>query len=153
MNIIAAPKMGKSWLAYGLGLSIGTGGDWLGFPCHPGRVLLIDYELHGPTVASRLKTVADAKGLRTADYAGRLHVQTLRGRLTDLNGIARRLFKLVPGSFDVVILDAFYRSLPVGASENDNATIAGLYNTIDAVAQRLQCSWINIHHTSRGGPI
>lgn len=40
-NIIAAPKVGKSWSTYGLALSISAGQPWLGrFGCPAGKVLL-----------------------------------------------------------------------------------------------------------------
>ncbi len=151
MNIIAAPKMGKSWLAYGLALSVVTGASWLDrFACRPGRVLLIDNELHEPTLAHRLQTVADALSLRQSDYVDALRILPLRGRLHDLNGIARLLETIEPGEYDLVVLDAFYRALPPGCSENDNATVATLYNTIDATARSLGCAWVNIHHASKG---
>ncbi|MCX7428900.1 MAG: AAA family ATPase, partial [Planctomycetia bacterium] len=44
---VAAPTAGKSGLAHGLALSVASGMPWLDtFPCEPGRVLLIDGELH-----------------------------------------------------------------------------------------------------------
>jgi hypothetical protein len=152
-NIIAAPKMGKSWLTYGLGLSVVTGGDWLGrYRCRQGRVLLIDNELHQATLANRLKTVAGALKLPASAYGDDLVIHSLRGRLTDLHGIALQLRRLVESDkFDLVILDAFYRTLPAGASENDNATVAGLYNVIDAIARDLQAAWVNVHHATKGG--
>src|SRR5262249_38611329 len=60
-NIISLSKIGKSWFAYLLALSIVTGRPFLGrFATSQGRVLLIDNELHKPTIASRIRTVADA---------------------------------------------------------------------------------------------
>lgn len=150
-NIIAPPKMGKSWLAYGLALNVVTGGDWFGrFPCRPGHALIIDNELHKSTLAGRLQTVGQAMRLRIDDYRDSLSVLSLRGQLLNLHGIASLLKKIEPGTYDLIILDAFYRSLPVGASENDNATIAGLYNVVDSLTKRLDCCWVNIHHSTKG---
>jgi hypothetical protein len=150
-NIIAPAKVGKSWLAYGLALSIVTGSDWLGtFPCRRGRVLLIDNELHKPTLSNRLQSVSTAMHVTPTEYSDGLTIWSLRGKLTDLHGIGRMLRKYEPGTFDLIILDAFYRAVPAGTSENDNAAVAGLYNAIDAIAGRLGCSWVNIHHSSKG---
>lgn len=151
LNIIAAPKMGKSWLGYGLGLSVVRGRHWLGqFQCRPGRVLLIDNELHESTLANRLRTVAEAMGIAPEDFGDELDILSLRGRLMDIHGIARLLWKIEPKTYDLVILDALYRALPIGVSENDNAAIAMVFNTIDSIAKRLQCAWVNVHHSSKG---
>jgi hypothetical protein len=151
MNIIADPKRGKSWLAYGLALSVCTGDRWLGtFDCLACKVLLIDNELHPATLAHRIPIVADGLGIRHSDYEGQLDVLTLRGRLVDLHGIAKILESVSPGAYGLILLDAQYRSLPAGTSENDNPDMAALYNEIDRVAARLGCAWVNIHHASKG---
>lgn len=150
-NIIAPPKAGKSWLAYALALSIATGREWLdSFTCRPGRVLLIDNELAPSVIASRVQSVAGAMAIQGAEYFENLDVIPLRGRLVDLHGIAAILERIEPGTYDLIILDAWYRALPDGISENDNAQVAGLYNVIDAATARLGCAWINIHHSSKG---
>lgn len=55
-----------------------------------------------------------------------------------------------PGTFAMVILDAFYRFIPKGTDENDNGTVAQLYNHIDRYAQHLNCSFVLVHHSSKG---
>jgi hypothetical protein len=49
-----------------------------------------------------------------------------------------------------VVIDAFYRTIPSGLDENDNAAVAGLYNLLDSFADRLRCSFVLIHHSSKG---
>ncbi len=150
-NIIAAPKVGKSWLGYSLALSIVMGLLWLGrFQCRQGRVLIIDNELHETTLASRIPTEATGLGIARDAYAADLDVLPLRGRLTDLHGINQALHAVEPGTYDLIILDALYRALPLGTSENDNASMASLFNTIDQITARLNCAWVNIHHASKG---
>ena len=69
MNIIAAPKIGKSWLVTGLALALPTGRLWLNtFESQQGQVLLIDHELHAPTIANRIPKVADARGNPLSEY-------------------------------------------------------------------------------------
>ena len=64
MNVVAAPKRGKSWLVYSLGLSVASGSQWLDtFPCTQGRVLILDAELHPEVLAYRLPAVCDAMGV------------------------------------------------------------------------------------------
>lgn len=60
LNVVAAPKTGKTWLVHALVLSIAAGLDWLRFRTTLGSVLLIDAELHRETLAKRL---ADRKSV------------------------------------------------------------------------------------------
>ena len=150
-NIIAAPKMGKSWLTLDLVLSVATGRRWLGtFDVVAGPVLLIDNELHPETLAKRLPAVAEARGIRPADIADKIQVITLRGRLRDLLALESDLRSITPGAFKLIVLDAFYRFLPAGTDENDNAAMAQLYNCVDRIAERLGCAVVLIHHASKG---
>ena len=150
-NIIAASKVGKSWLAYSLALSVVTGSRWLKtFQCFAGRVLVVDNELHAEVLASRIPTVADALGIQADEYRDKLDVVTLRGLSVDLYGVARLLNRVRPDTYDLVIADAFYRFIPEGTSENDNAQVMALYNTIDSIARRMGSAWVNIHHASKG---
>ena len=55
-----------------------------------------------------------------------------------------------PGRYALVILDAWYRFLPPGISENDNAQVMALYNRIDAYTAHLGTAWVNVHHASKG---
>ena len=60
MNVIAAPKTGKSWLAADLALSCAAGTDWLGlYRAKQGNVLFIDNELHPETLSHRIRLVAE----------------------------------------------------------------------------------------------
>lgn len=150
LNVIAPSKLGKSWLVIDLALAIATGRDWLGMPCVQGDVLIIDNELHAETSANRIPKVAEARGIDVGTVADRVHVENLRGRLQDLLALGPYFRKFPPGRFKVVILDAFYRFLPMKADENDNGTMANLYNYLDAFADHLKCSFVLIHHTSKG---
>lgn len=58
--------------------------------------------------------------------------------------------KIPAGKYDLVILDALYRAEPASMNENDNSSRMRLYNTIDAIAARMDCGWVNIHHASKG---
>ncbi len=150
MNVIAAPKTGKSWLVLNLALSVVTGMPWLEFPTEPGRVLIIDNELHPETLANRIPRVTQAMRLPASTWKDGLYVQTLRGRLEDLFRMEAYFQALPEGFFKLIILDAFYRFMPKGMDENDNGTMANLYNVIDRCAAHLQGGFVLIHHTTKG---
>jgi hypothetical protein len=150
-NVIAHPKAGKSWLVDGLALCVATGADWLDtFPCEQRRVLIIDAELHPENIAHRLPMVAEAMGIGPAAYFDAIDVWPLRGQSADLFRLADQLGEIKPNHYGLIILDAWYRFLPAGLSENDNAAVMSLYNRIDSYTSRLNAAWINVHHASKG---
>ena len=152
MNLIAAPKIGKSWLTYGLALAVATGKPWLDtFDTTAGRVLLVDNELHPETIAHRLPNVAAAMGIPWSDVADRVDVLALRGRLLALPALASGLrLQIKPGQYTVAIVDAMYRVLPATADENANRDMAAVYDTVDNLADLLQAAFVLVHHSSKG---
>lgn len=159
MNVIAPPKTGKSWLTANLALHVATGTEWLsqkdapctGFPCEKGKVLIIDNELHEETSAHRIPRVCDALQMPIQIVGESLFIQNLRGRLRDLKSLSNYFLEVLkPLEFKLIVLDAFYRFLPIGTDENDNGAMADLYNHLDYFANELKCSFVLIHHTSKG---
>lgn len=150
MNVVADPKRGKSWAVNGLALCKASGTTWLEtFECDPGRVLIIDGELHPEVIAYRLPVVADAMGIDRS-VLDLIDVLPLRGCGVDLLTLQPFVESIEPGRYALVILDAWYRFLPPGFSENDNAQVMALYNKIDGYTAHLQSAWINVHHASKG---
>lgn len=150
-NIIAAPKMKKTYLVHDLALCVATGRTWLGlYDTDPGPVLLIDNELHPETLASRIKAIASARGIPRGEWSHALRVLPLRGRLIDLKALAPTFKKILKGSYRLIIVDALYRALPVDVDENSNGQITQVYNLLDAYADGTGASMITIHHASKG---
>lgn len=150
MNIIASPKVGKSWMVDLLAISLASGLDWLGYKVDSGDVLLIDNELHVNTTTWRIMQVADALKIKTPLFSNHIDVRSLRGKLKDLHRLAKTFNKIKPHQYKVIVIDAFYRTLPLGVDENDNGAIANLYNLLDLHAARLKCAFVLIHHASKG---
>lgn len=151
MNVISSSKTGKSWLVSDLALAVALGRPWLdAFPCEPGRVLIIDNELHRETSAFRIPKVMEARGIGLHEVGERIVVSNLRGRLKDIVGLGTYFAEMEPGEYKVIILDAFYRFLPKDADENSNANMALLYNYLDSYADKLGCSFVLVHHSTKG---
>ena len=126
-NLIAASKVGKSWMVYGLAHSISTGQPWFGrFETKQGRVLIIDNELHRPTLEYRIEKVAASMFIQQSERD--VSFLSLRGRLLDIESIGPLIASIEQGEYSLIIVDAWYRMFPPGVSENDNAAMAGLYN-------------------------
>lgn len=151
VNIISDSKVGKSWLVLGLAVSIATGEPWLGqYATKQGRVLIIDNELHKPTLGFRLRKVAHAMGLFPADLKGLIEVWPMRGKLCSWNGIEEELKKYPKEHFSLAVYDAKYRFVMQGVSENDNNAETMIYNKLDGIAIASGAVNVLVHHASKG---
>ena len=148
MNIIAAPKVGKSWLVYNIALAVTSGREFLGYKADkPLKVLIVDNELHKEELTWRVKQVGNALDARPE---GRLNFTFLRGSMVDIDALDAKLDECGGSQYDIIVIDAFYRILPKGMSENDNASMTQIYNKLDLLAEKNEASIINIHHSSKG---
>jgi hypothetical protein len=147
-NIIASPKVGKSFLAGNLAWSVATGVPFLGRKVQQGRVLILDNELHPETLAARLDHIASGMLLSECDR-DQLDVISLRGRYASVGSLGQSI-EVEPGQYSMIVLDALYRSLPDGTNENDNAAMMAVYNELDALAARWRAAIVVVHHSSKG---
>lgn len=151
MNVIAPPKTGKSWLVLALAMGVATGRRWLDtFDTVAGDVLIIDNELHAETLAHRIPQVAECLRIGMNEIAETVSVHSLRGQLRDIFSLGQYFESIEPGRYALIVLDAFYRFMPRDMNENDNGTMANIYNHVDALADRLGCSFVLIHHATKG---
>lgn len=151
MNIVAPPKVGKTWLTLGIAFSI-MGGLHLfdTFLCERGRVLIIDNELHCETIGSRITMLAPHYCTLIEKSGKNLDYIPLRGELVDLIALGSYLKSIPRGHYRAIILDAFYKFFPQDMRENDNAQITALYNQIDYYAELYDTTFILVHHSSKG---
>lgn len=147
-NIIAPTKVGKSFLAGNLAWSVATGRPWLSHDVEQGKVLILDNELHPETLASRLTHIADEMQI-PLDERDQVDVIAMRGRLTPVDAI-EFVTSIEPGTYSLVVLDALYRTIPQGTSENDNAGMMAIYNHLDKLADHWQSAIVVVHHSSKG---
>lgn len=149
LNVIAAPKVGKSWLVHALSVAVVAGVSWLGKTTASGDVLLIDAELHPETLAGRLRAM-QRKLVATDAEMARLKVWSVRGRRLTVEGIADALADVPRATYRLIVFDALYRFLPPGGEENANETMTRVYNTLDAIADQTGAAVVVVHHTSKG---
>ncbi len=150
MNVIASPKIGKSFLVGGLAYSIVDGNDWLGFHTTEGRVLILDFELHEEELSNRLHKIKNAM-----QAVNEVDCISLRGTGVAIGELKSVLCDSsdpleIQGKYAVIIVDALYRVLPTGTSESDNAQMMAIYNDLDAIAKATGSAIVVIHHTSKG---
>lgn len=148
-NIIAAPKVGKSWLIYNMAVALSTGGNWLGYKAGKDlKVLICDNELHKEELGYRVNKVCEAL---KAKPSANLQFNLLRGSDVDVYELDKKLEEIDASRFDIIVIDAFYRILPKGTSENDNSGMTQIFNKLDHIAAKYGVAIINIHHSSKGG--
>lgn len=68
----------------------------------------------------------------------------------DLDQLCTWLETVEPRTYSIVIIDALYRATPEGFNENSNADVTRLYNRIDRAAAAHGCSFVVVHHFSKG---
>jgi RecA-family ATPase len=150
-NLIAATKVGKSWLAADLAMAVATGQPWLkNFDTTQGKVVIVDNELHIETLAYRLDAIATQRQYDRKTLTKNLFPICLRGVGGDIYSLEKKLSRLAAIEPVLIILDAFYRFIPSGTSENDNAGMMAVYNELDRYAKRLDCCFVVVHHASKG---
>jgi len=149
MNIVAGPKIGKSWLSLGLVLAVAAGTDWLVMRTSRGRVLLIDAELHKETLAGRLRKARIAAKAGQDDMQN-FEVWPIRGQGWDIDDIATALAAVEKGTYRVIVIDALYRVLPPGCEENRNDSMTLVYNRLDSIAATTGAAVVVVHHATKG---
>jgi putative DNA primase/helicase len=154
-NWIGSPKTGKSWLLHRLIMGM-VGG--CGFTCKfqndlfvkQGRVLLVDVELHPETLENRLHSIANQMKVSSDKCRQGLDVMTLRGQWATLDDVEGTVEQQPAGTWQMIALDAFYRFIPAGMRENENADMTQIYNQIDRIAAKANAAILVVHHTTKG---
>jgi len=147
LNVIASPKVGKTWLVAGMAYSIANGIEWMGYKTNPGRVHVFDCELRPATLRFRYQKVRDAMQVDCSN----VHLSSLRGDGRSIVELAKDIMEsFEPGEYSCLIWDALYRLLPSGVSENSNEDMSKIYNELDRIAQHTRAANVVIHHSSKG---
>jgi len=123
-----------------------------GLPTKQCNVLIIDNELHPEEAAWRNQQVCSQLGYDYTESSQRVRIESLRGSVVDLLEMESYFDGLLDDEWqpDIIILDAFYRFLPEGISENDNAAMTQLFYQLDRYASLTNAAIINVHHSSKG---
>lgn len=138
--------LGKSLVAEGLAFSVIRGGDFLGWPCRRGNVLVIDAENPARLIHRRLAgfelTLPETKRLRylRADAPALGSVDEAEDYLVD---------QIEQSGAVLVVLDS-QRGL-WGGDEKEQAEVRPWYMMLRRVAERTDVVILVIHHDNRAG--
>lgn len=145
--LVAAPKIGKSWLVLGLGVALSTGAAALGaLPVGPARPVLYMALEDGPRrLQDRLLRLAPP----TISPLLEFRVNVTSGELLTTIG---EFMSTHRGRAPVVILDTLGKVMPPAGNASqyghDYRVLSSLKGTCDAVPGS---SLIIVHHTRKGG--
>jgi len=138
-------KSYKTWQLIDLALSVSHGVPWMGLPTSKGKVLYIDLEFIPAYLKTRIRGVADQKGLSPTDN---LHVWHLRAKEYNPTVILQVMqswehFK----DYSLIVIDPFYK-MNAGGDENANGEVTNLLLKIEKFANH--SAVVFAHHYAKG---
>lgn len=160
MEITAASKAGKTWLAIELAAAIATGTPWLGLPCTKSRVLYLNFEIDGASFDERIGKVWDKLG--KPEGAELLEVVSMRGnellsagldkladKVAEATGARAALAGIEPREYySAIIFDPFYMAF--SGDENNAGDVKAALRTFIALAEATGAAVVYIHHHAKG---
>ena len=150
--ICSLPKVGKSWLAVDLAISLALGMPWVGFNVpQPVKTALITREDNPALTKWRMRHLLEGKNRTLADLEGRLYVnsreQTPEFRLDKPDLLLSMIAELKVVKPEFVILDVF--NVLHGADENDNTEMRAVVEELSRLQREVGCSVGVIHHFNK----
>ena len=145
--LVAAPKMGKSWMALDLCLAVAAGGEWLGRKVNQGPTLYLDLEDSANRAQARMRTLLDGFTAAPETCTFRLLAPILG---PDLFKILDEWIAANPGA-KVVCIDTFQKIKPAtGKKETSYSEDYRICAPLQSWAQQHNICVLLIHHTRKG---
>lgn len=147
MLISAASKAGKSFSLIEISICLAEGLPWLGFQCHQGKVLHIDFELDEASLLDRIVKVYEHLGIERPST--NFHYWSLKGKAKPLDKLVEDIVREgKEQGYSAIIIDPLYK---VMLGDENNATDMGAFcNQFDILTTQLNASVIYSHHHSKG---
>lgn len=145
--LVAAPKMGKSWMALDLCLAVAAGGEWLGRKVNQGPTLYLDLEDSANRAQARMRTLLDGFTAAPEACTFRLLAPILG---PDLFKILDEWIAANPGA-KVVCIDTFQKIKPAtGKNETSYSADYRICAPLQSWAQQHNICVLLVHHTKKG---
>lgn len=144
--LVAAPKMGKSWMALDLCLAVASGGEWLGRKVNQGPTLYLDLEDSANRAQARMRTLLDGFTAAPETCTFRLLAPILG---PDLFKILDEWIAANPGA-KVVCIDTFQKIKPAtGKNETSYSADYRICAPLQSWAQQHNICVLLVHHTNK----
>lgn len=142
--LVGSPKLGKSWLVLGLGVSIASGGVALGsVPVEKGSVLYAALEDTPRRLQGRLRAV-----LGDSEVPEGLHITTSLPRGTDMVNMVSEWLTEHPDA-RLVIIDVLRKVTPRNDGHNIYEADYDAMGALKSLADRHSVAVIAVHHTRK----
>ncbi|MBR2096580.1 MAG: AAA family ATPase [Prevotella sp.] len=149
MLLSGGSKTGKSMLMIQLAIAIASGGHWLNRYCEQGKVLYVNLEIDSSSFARRIAAACKQRGITPDKINHNLRVWNMRGHSTQLDKLTPKLIRRCEKeNFTAIIIDPIYKVMM--GDENKAGDMAQFCNQFDAIATKLNCAVIYVHHFSKG---
>ena len=149
MLLSGGSKTGKSMLMIQLAIAIASGGHWLNRYCEQGKVLYVNLEIDSASFARRIDAACKQRGITPAKISHNLRIWNLRGHSTRLDQLTPKLIRRCEKeNYTAIIIDPIYKVMM--GDENKAGDMAQFCNQFDAIATKLNCAVIYVHHFSKG---
>jgi hypothetical protein len=150
--ICSLPKVGKSWLAVDLALSLALGMPWLGFSVpRPVRTALVTREDNPTLTKWRMSHLLRGKNRTTTELERHLFVnsreQSPEFRLDKADLLSSMISGLKSLKPEFVILDVF--NVMHEADENDNTEMRKVVEQLSVLQREVSCSIGVVHHFNK----
>lgn len=147
MLISAASKAGKSFSLIELSLCLSEGLPWLGFECHKGKVLHIDFELDEASLIDRIMKVCKHLGIERPSE--NLMFWSLKGKSKPLDKLVVDIIRESKDKgYQAIVIDPLYKVMT--GDENSATDMGNFCNQFDILTTQLNASVIYSHHHSKG---
>jgi hypothetical protein len=150
MIISGDSKSRKSYTLIDLGLSIASGGQFLGMNCSKGKVLYINMELQRKDMQDRIRRISKTKGYQDVTN---FEVWNLRGKSESIDLMMPRFIKHIQrkgSEYNAIILDPLYKTLG-NRDENSASDINDLMNQFTSLAEQTGAAIVICQHFAKGG--
>jgi hypothetical protein len=158
MALGSVSKAGKTWILLELGVSLATGGKWLGIhQCTPCKVLYVNFEILAYNFRERIKIVCAHLGVDTKDekLGTNLLVGNFKGNVPSYEDFQQMLHDELSASglgeqrFDCIIIDPWYR-MANGRDENAAGDVGDILNKFETIAKEYQLTVVYAAHFAKG---
>lgn len=147
----AEAKVGKTWLAIDLAISVALGAAWLGrYACRQGLVFVMLNEGGEEVFWERVKAICAYRGLDVREAAANLHYQTFATRVDDpasMNNLYVELARIRPR---LTVIDSWY--LSAGNADGQNlATMGAALGNVQGLAALVESALLLTVHWNKTG--
>jgi hypothetical protein len=150
--ICAAPKIGKSWVALDMGISLALGLPWMGFDVpRRTKVALVSREDNPALTRWRMRRLIAGKASYPEELAEHLYVNSRESQkmmmLDNSLELADLITDLKHRGTEFLILDVF--NVLHAADENDNTAMRQVLNLVTEIQNEVGCSICIVHHWNK----